>query len=837
MQASRELADDILGQVSSPFRTALPALAGATAAIALAAAMAVMPHSSSMPETSDAYLPGVVVPGTDEGLRSLRAPLTRERFYFVMTDRFANGDPSNDRGGIEGERNDHGFDPTDKGFYQGGDLRGVIDNLDYIEGLGTTTIWLTPAFVNKPVQGPSEDESAGYHGYWITDFTRIDPHLGTNEEMTELIDAAHARGMKVFFDIITNHTADVIAYEEGEYSYRSKADHPYEDAAGNAFDDKDHVGNPFPELDPDTFAAYTPVFGEPGDESVKVPEWLNDVTMYHNRGDSTFEGESSEYGDFFGLDDLFTERTEVVEGMTEIYKTWLDFGIDGFRIDTVKHVNIEFWQEFSRGILEYADEIGKDDFFMFGEVYTASPLEASRYTTEGLLPAVLDFGFQSAAASWLRMGSSEDLAQILLNDDVYLSPHSNAYSMPTFLGNHDMGRIAMMTKGLGGGDERWLERVKLGHTLMYLVRGQPVVYYGDEQGLAGSGGDKDARQSLFATQTEQYADEVVLGGPSGSIDRYDTDHPLYQHISALAALREEHPALADGIFQLTGPSAGPGPITFSRVDRDSHVEYVVALNNTTDPVEQTVAVFTRDVGFTSVWGDHPDVRSDKRAVLSLTVPPTGAVVLMADKPVPVPDEMPEVRFIGAGSPSSTAGSRLWTGVEVGGDHPVPIDVTFQRRVGDGVWELLGVDDNAPYSFWDTPASDRVQYRVIARDLGGGTRTIESDWVSAAVVEDGVTVTAPGSYQDEIGCREDWSAECDYSLLADPDGDGVYTWTTTDIPAGSWEFKIAIDFSWEENYGAGGAPDGDNVTLVVPEEGASVRISYDRSSHEVTADVG
>lgn len=107
-----------------------------------------------------------------------------------------------------------GFDPTDKGFYHGGDLKGVLGKLDYIKGLGTTAIWLTPSFVNKPVQGTTGNESAGYHGYWITDFTRIDPHLGTNEDMKRLIRAAHAKGMKVFFDIITNHTADVIDYAE-----------------------------------------------------------------------------------------------------------------------------------------------------------------------------------------------------------------------------------------------------------------------------------------------------------------------------------------------------------------------------------------------------------------------------------------------------------------------------------------------------------------------------------------------------------------------------------------------------------------------------------------------
>src|SRR6266511_4605961 len=203
--------------------------------------------------------------GRDRGLdapESLRAPLTRETFYFVMPDRFANGDSSNDRGGLSGPREVTGFDPTRKGWYHGGDLKGLISKLDYIKGLGTTAIWLTPSFKNKPVQGLGTPyPSAGYHGYWITDFTRIDPHLGTNEDLRALIDAAHARGMKVYFDIITNHTADVIGYQQGaRKSYTSKDVSPYTTTSGQAFDDRDFAGSTsFPSLNPATSFPYTPV--------------------------------------------------------------------------------------------------------------------------------------------------------------------------------------------------------------------------------------------------------------------------------------------------------------------------------------------------------------------------------------------------------------------------------------------------------------------------------------------------------------------------------------------------------------------------------------------------
>ena len=106
-----------------------------------------------------------------------------------------------------------------------------------------------------------------------------------------------------------------------------------------------------------------------------MPAWLNDPTLYHNRGDSTWEGESVTYGDFVGLDDLMTEHPTVVNGFVDVYEDWIDLGIDGFRIDTAKHVNFEFWEQWSTEVLDYAHANDKPDFFMFGEVYDADPVK------------------------------------------------------------------------------------------------------------------------------------------------------------------------------------------------------------------------------------------------------------------------------------------------------------------------------------------------------------------------------------------------------------------------------------------------------------------------------
>src|SRR4030095_2884607 len=155
-----------------------------------------------------------------------------------------------------------------------------------------------------------------------------------------------------------------------------------------------------PPLDPVTSFPYTPVL-EPAEQNLKVPGWLNDVTLYHNRANTTFVDAHSYYGVFCGLDDLFTEHPAVVNGMIDIYKTWIrEMGIDGFRIDTMKHVNDEFWQRFGPEVLAYARQHGKRQFFMFGEVFATTKAFTSHFPTHDRVQAVLDFPFQQAAQNF-----------------------------------------------------------------------------------------------------------------------------------------------------------------------------------------------------------------------------------------------------------------------------------------------------------------------------------------------------------------------------------------------------------------------------------------------------
>jgi pullulanase-type alpha-1,6-glucosidase len=879
---------------------------------------------------------------------SLRQPLTRERYYFLMADRFANGDPANDAGGLTGGRLTTGLDPTDKGFYHGGDIKGVTQKLDYIKNLGTTAIWLTPSFKNKPVQGAAPNESAGYHGYWITDFTQVDPHLGTNGDLKALIAAAHAKGMKVFFDIITNHTADVINYSEGLYTYRDKTAYPYKDAAGNVFDDKAYAEKPgFPALDPNTSFPYHPVFNAPADATAKVPAWLNDPTNYHNRGDSTFAGESAEYGDFVGLDDLFTEKLNVEQGMEDIYKAWVDFGVDGFRIDTVKHVNMEFWQKFSPAMLAQARHDGNDKFFMFGEVYDARPSFMSQYTTTGKLQATLDFGFQAQSVSWVQGKAGTDLRDLYADDDYYTDTDSNAYELPTFLGNHDMGRVAMMLKGASTDNADLMRRVKLADSLMYLTRGQPITYYGDEQGFMGAGGDKDARQDMFATKVTQYAGEQVLGGPSGSMDRFNTTAPLYEHIKALSAVRAANPALADGAQIHRYASSGAGIFAFSRIDKERRYEYVVALNNAAAPASATFATYGHNQTFAPVYGTTSSVRSGKDGRLTVTLPAQSVAVWKASTPMDKPRSAPPV-YLTSPSAGGVVGGRAEIGAAITTNTFAQVSFLY-RPVGTTAWKALGTDDNAPYRvFQDVSGIAKgtlVEYRAVAKDsaghvsasstygivgdpkasggAGGGVGPVTqpdavsvpgdhntemgcaADWApdcpqaqlsldpndqiwkgtytlppapyayKAAIDKkwdenygagarkngdnisytapagkpvtffydhsthwvtsdaQGPIITAPGSYQTALKCPADWSPACMRPWLQDPDGDGTFTWRTSELPAGVYQFKIAHGLTWDENYGAGGAPGGSNITLNVPSDGLVVTISYKLSDHSVT----
>ena len=699
-----------------------------------------------------------------------------QTIYFVLTDRFANGSPANDRGGLSGGADDHGFDPTRISHFHGGDFAGLTAHLDYLKDLGVTAVWVTPPFKNKPMQRGS----AGYHGYWILDFLQIDPHLGTNAEFQEFVRQAHLRGLKVFMDIVVNHTADVIQ-PTGGTAYVDKATAPYRDAAGRPFDEGavafNGLNDPasFPPLAAETSFARRPLVPA-AEATAKTPGWLNDVTLYHNRGDATFVGEDSTLGDFSGLDDLFTEHPRVVQGFIEVFSHWLEeSGVDGFRIDTAKHVNGAFWQAFSPAIRAFARGLDRPGFLQFGEVYNEAgdPAFLSEFSTGGIpIDTTLDFGFFVAARRFVsQQGTASALADFFARDDYYTDHDGNVHATPTFLGNHDAGRFAYFVRldNPGATPEQVEAHVRLGHGLLYLSRGQPVVYYGDEQGMIGrGGGDMQAREDMFAAQAPAFRDAALLDtSRTGADDKFDEHHPFFQLFRELGALRAAHPALRTGAM-LPRPTAEPGLFAFSRIERGEQVEYLVALNNsrvaalaasvpTIQPSgARMVRVFASDSA--GVAGDGTLVTGGDGSVRVMLAPLQFAV-WRAVAALPVPAAAPQIAYVNpAAGAALSFGTREIDGqvfvtrqelrAEVtGSDGFAEVTFVMQRASRRGQSELLGTDDSAPYRvFWRPPPDlapgEELTFVATVNDLRGHRAAAKIEHVTVSAP--GVTFAIPGA---------------------------------------------------------------------------------------------
>jgi len=569
-----------------------------------------------------------------------------EVIYFVLPDRFENGDTSNDRGGLTGDRLKTGFDPTSKGFYNGGDLKGLKNRLDYIQGLGATAVWLAPVFKNKPVQGQKGQESAGYHGYWITDFTSVDPHFGTNAEFKSLVDAVHARGMKFYMDIVVNHTADVIYFEEcvgqNRCPYRSIADYPYQRRGGvngapinpGFTGERDGSAANFARLKNPNYA-YTVRVPE-AEKDIKRPAWLNDPIFYHNRGDSTFRNESSTMGDFVGLDDVFTENPRVVQGMIDIFCGWItNYGVDGFRIDTAQHVNPEFWQKFVPATLACARAKGIPNFHIFGEVAMddADPAHTAVNTRVDKLPSVLDFGFLWAVRDVVAKDApTDELAKLFRSDALYEGGAAAALQLPTFVSNHDSpGHIGWGIKQARPGisDDEALKRDMLANAMLLTLRGVPTIYFGDEQGFVGKGGDQDSRQDMFASKVASYNEDRLLGTSSTTAQaNFNTDHPLYREIATLAHIRTSHKALTRGLQLVRYAQEKPGLFAVSRFEPGTGREMLLLFNTSTAPVRQHVRVETRSTRFETLAGACPATAAAPGSI-AVDLPPLGYAVCNA----------------------------------------------------------------------------------------------------------------------------------------------------------------------------------------------------------------
>ncbi|MEX0324710.1 MAG: alpha-amylase family glycosyl hydrolase [Puniceicoccaceae bacterium] len=727
-----------------------------------------------------------------------------EVIYFVMTDRFENGDASNDTGNFNPGtvRGVHGFDPTDTEYYHGGDFAGLRQRLDYIQGLGASAIWVTPVMGNKPVQ----HGTAAYHGYWITDFLNVDAHLGTNAEFKAFVEDAHARGIRVILDIVANHTADVIYFAEGQYDYRNKGTWPYLDANGFAFDDAGFAASGitdpvFPELSANSFP-YTPQV--PLSElTIKNPSWLNDPTFYHNRGNSNFSGESSLYGDFYGLDDLFTEQGAVLDGMLDIFSHWIrEYRLDGFRVDTVKHVNLSFWKRFGERLREVAREEGIEHFFLFGEVYDGDVPFVSAFSTTGSLDANLDFGLAFALREFISQGGSASSVKSYLNlDDLHTDADSTALAQPTFLGNHDMGRWAgfLRQDNPTTAESTLISLWKTGYALLFFLRGQPVIYYGDEQGFVGAGGYSAAREDMLPSQAAVYMASNLMGTfrtPTSA--NFYTDHPMYVALSEMAAFYHAEPVLRHGAFKVLDV-ADNRTLAFTRYDPHTGEEFLIAANaNRSQPVTLSLPVLpgNETSTYTTVYDSEEPATGSFNATqgaINLTVGPHRVVVLKADNPVSAGNTAIEsVTFYRLESGDLMEGGNRSRDGQVFPLRPrIEIRITADRDpfvsldliLSDGSRLPLGTDPAPPYRFYPdlSELPDGSQFTLEATATVGTSSlkaSVEAlEWNGAPLGDDVVVHFNPGATDGS-----------EWRLVAE--GPGLNGGSVTEVP-----FCLTTDFGW------------------------------------------
>ena len=460
--------------------------------------------------------------------------------YFVMTDRFADGDPANDDQGF-GE-----YDPANRDKYSGGDLQGIIDHLDYIQGLGATAIWITPPVANMwwdPLQ-----QSGGYHGYWARNLVKVDEHLGPLETYKALSTALHRRGMYLVQDVVPNHMGNFFTYSQYDprcLPYTSPAagcDYALGFAAnGAAAPTGKPEQAPFDQNDAT----------DPAQRAAGIYHWTPTITNYSDPIQELYHQISD-------LDDLDSENPVVRAALRDSYGYWIrEVGVDAFRVDTAKFVPHDFWRDFfwsgdpaAPGMMQVAAATGRDAFLAFGEVYeTPGPLDDTAEAkvasflgtaTDPEMNSVLAYplygeigrvfaGGQPTVFMTYRLGT-------LMNPALYPNP----YVLPTFIDNHDVRRFLSISSPTG---EDLLQAL----AFLFTIPGIPVVYYGTEQGFT------ETRASMFA------------GGWGSTADHFDAAGALYQRIKKLAGLRKGNAAFTHGGLDVIYDNvARAGPFAYRR---------------------------------------------------------------------------------------------------------------------------------------------------------------------------------------------------------------------------------------------------------------------------------
>ena len=488
--------------------------------------------------------------------------------YFLLVDRF-----DNNRKGTKPYTSSSKIqepDISEGKKFQGGNIKGIIRRLDYIKGLGANAVWLSPVFRNR------QEMEDSYHGYGIQDFLRVDERFGNLEDLQELVKEAHSRDMYVILDIIINHTGDNWEYP-GAYPYY------YWKYAPGPFD----FGNWRTSLGASDSNAGI------GENDAVWPVELQSPDCYKRRGQITDWNDTDQAvnGDFFTLKELDVRRSDVLDTLIKAYKYWIkEADIDGFRMDTVKHLESGSTAIFCNAIREYAKSIGKHNFFIFGEIVgddttirkyigrnSRIPGTHERFPS---LDAALDFPLYFVLEEVIKGFSDPSVLRNRYDAfrNLYTDHGEAGRYFVTFVDNHD--QMTRPYRRFMHGNNIWQQAV-LAMAYLLTSQGIPCIYYGTEQGFDG-GGEDDA-----------YIRECMFGGNWGAFGAkgyhfFNQDNPIYCDISRIANIRMEEPALRYGRQYFRQVSAGT--VTGSTFSYPTNGNCTLAYSRILDTTEILVAM-------------------------------------------------------------------------------------------------------------------------------------------------------------------------------------------------------------------------------------------------------
>ncbi len=509
-----------------------------------------------------------------------------EVIYQVLVDRFADGTPNNN----------YQVRPGALARYQGGDWQGMIGQLDYIEKLGVTTLWISPVVKNVETDADVD----GYHGYWAQDLGKVNPHFGDLSDLRALVAEAHKRKLKVVLDIVTNHMGQAFYYD---MNLNGNPDIYIGGTGGTS--PVTRVSEFDPDWDPRGVQASTSLgnagrapiifIQDPGINRVPPgPGILGKLEGYHGFGRILNYDDDNQrlLGDFpGGLKDVNTENPEVRRTMIDAYAKWVEeTDLDGFRIDTVKHVEYEFWETFAPEIRKRLKAAKKEKFLMFGEAFDGNDKLLGSYTLPKRLDSVFYFSqhFQVFRDVFQFANDAEQKGTKQIADlwagrvkNYGTEPQENGIGVPptkalvNFLDNHDVARFLFYAKGADAE-----KKASLRNALTFLMTedGIPCLYYGTEQDFSG-GNDPANREVLWNTN-------------------FATSGDTFLHFSKLARLRKSYVALRRGdlavVFSTnhTGAEADAGMFAFERTGGDAGNAYALVVLNTNGKKAST----TEDAG-------------------------------------------------------------------------------------------------------------------------------------------------------------------------------------------------------------------------------------------------